>query len=137
MDDGSALSYFIEFVKVLLAGLATLVGVIIGRRSVKAKVEPPIPPVEVKPSPQFVTCEQCDLRHREVDNRLAAGTRAFDAVRSKIDAVETKMDTNQRDVMQSFQKLNDRISPMAETCAENGAAIRILLGENLKPRSKQ
>ena len=93
-------------------------------------------PLEVKGAPQFVTCEQCELRHKEVDNRLAAGTRAFDAVRTKIDTVESKMDTNQRDVMQSFQKLNDRISPIAETCAENGAAIRILLGENLKPRTK-
>ena len=125
MDDGSALSYFIEFVKVLLAGLATLVGVIIGRRSVKAKVEPPIPPVEVKPSPQFVTCEQCDLRHREVDNRLAAGTRAFDAIR-------TKMDADHRDVMNSIQKLNDRVAPVAEACAANSQAIRILLREEKK-----
>lgn len=136
MDDGSALSYFIEFVKVLLAGLATLVGVIIGRRSVKAKVEPPIPPVEVKPSPQFVTCEQCNLRHEGIDNRLAAGTRAFEAVRTKIDTVEKKMDANQHDVMTSIQKLNERLVPIVETCAENGAAIRILLGENLKPRTK-
>ena len=113
-----------------------------GRTS--ARIEPPIPPVDVRPpqplevapAPRFVTCEACELKHKEVDNRLAAGTRAFDAVRSKIDAVETMLNTNQRDVMQSFQKLNDRISPIAETCAENGAAIRILLGENLKPRTK-
>lgn len=93
-------------------------------------------PLEVKGATKFVTCEQCELRHKEVDNRLAAGTRAFDAVRSKIDAVETKMDANQRDVMTSFQKLNDRVAPIGEACAENGAAIRILLGENLKPRTK-
>ena len=120
------------------AALATIVNALVKvwtARNQRTTVAPQ--PLEVKGAPQFVTCEQCELRHREVDNRLAAGTRAFDAVRSKIDAVETKMDTNQRDVMQSLQKLSDRVSPMAETCAENGAAIRILLGENLKERTKQ
>lgn len=102
-----------------------------------ARIEPPIPPVDVRPpqplevkgAPQYVTCEQCELRHKAVDERLSAGTRAFDAV-------EGKMDANQRDVMNSIQKLNDRIAPVAESCAENGAAIRILLGENLKTRPK-
>ena len=87
-------------------------------------------PLEVKGAPKFVTCEQCELKHKGVDASLAAGTRAFEAIRSR-------MDTDHRDVMQSIQKLNDRISPMAESCAENGAAIRILLGENLKTRPKQ
>lgn len=118
-----------------IGALVPLASAWIKARFGRTTVEPQ--PLEVKGAPKFVTCDQCDLRHREVDNRLAAGTRAFDAVRSKIDAVETKMDTNQRDVMASIQKLNDRISPMAESCAENGAAIRILLGENLKPRPKQ
>lgn len=103
-------------------------------RFARTRVEPQ--PLEVKGAPSYVTCEQCELKHKDVDNRLAAGTRAFDAVRAKIDAVETKMDTNQRDVMGSIQKLNDRVAPVAEACAENGAAIRILLGENLKPRTK-
>ena len=118
-----------------IGALVPLVSAWIKARFSKTQIAPQ--PLEVKGAPRFVTCDQCDLRHREVDNRLAAGTRAFDAVRSKIDTVETKMDTNQRDVMQSFQKLNDRISPMAETCAENGAAIRIMLGENLKERPKK
>ena len=93
-------------------------------------------PLEVKGAARYVTCEQCDLRHREVDERLKAGTRAFEVVRSKIEKVEEKMDTNQHDVMGSIQKLNDRVAPIGEACAENGAAIRILLGENLKPRAK-
>lgn len=131
MGDGSV----IELVKAIFTGLVGVLGVFIGRRSMRAKVEPQ--PLEVKGAPRFVTCEQCELKHKEVDNRLAAGTRAFDAVRSKIDTVETKMDTNQRDVMASIQKLNERIAPIGEACAENGAAIRILLGENLKPRTKK
>ena len=94
-------------------------------------------PLKVQAEQQFVTCEQCELKHKAVDERLAAGARAFDAVRSKIDTVESKMDMNQRDVMTSFQKLNDRVTPIGEACAENGAAIRILLGENLKERTKQ
>lgn len=104
-------------------------------RFARTKVEPQ--PLEVKGAPKFVTCEECELKHRAVDERLSAGTRAFDAVQRKIDAVETKMDTNQRDVMGSIQKLNDRVAPVAEACAENGAAIRILLGENLKTRPRQ
>ncbi len=119
---------------VAVAKIADAVSKMWAARHQRTEIAPQ--PLEVKGATKFVTCEQCELRHNEVDNRLAAGTRAFDAVRTMIDAVETKMDTNQRDVMQSFQKLNDRISPMAETCAENGAAIRILLGENLKPRTK-
>lgn len=118
-----------------IGALVPLASAWIKARFSKTQIAPQ--PLEVKGAARFVTCDQCDLRHREVDNRLAAGTRAFDAVRSKIDAVETKMDTNQRDVMQSIQKLNDRIAPVAESCAENGAAIRILLGENLKARPKQ
>ncbi|MBR1836841.1 MAG: hypothetical protein IJ783_06095, partial [Kiritimatiellae bacterium] len=87
-------------------------------------------PLEVKGAQRFVTCEQCELKHKGVDASLAAGTRAFEAIRSRMDA-------DHRDVMASIQKLNDRIAPIAESCAENGAAIRILLGENLKPRPKQ
>lgn len=79
-------------------------------------------PLEVKGAPRFVTCEQCDLRHKDVDTRLQAGTRAFDAIR-------TKMDADHRDVMQSIQKLNDRVAPVAEACAANSQAIRILLKE--------
>ena len=117
-----------------IGALVPLASAWIKARFSRSRIEPQ--PLEVKGAQKFVTCEECALKHRAVDERLSAGTRAFEAVRSKIDAVETKMDTNQRDVMQSFQKLSDRISPVAETCAENGAAIRILLGENLKPRPK-
>ena len=118
-----------------VGALCTLAGAWIKARFAKTQIAPQ--PLEVKGAPKFVTCEQCELKHKEVDNRLAAGTRAFDAVRSKIDTVETKMDTHQRDVMASIQKLNERIAPIGEACAENGAAIRILLGENLKPRTKK
>ena len=118
-----------------VGALCTLAGAWIKARFAKTQIAPQ--PLEVKGAQKFVTCEQCELKHKEVDNRLAAGTRAFDAVRSKIDTVETKMDTNQRDVMASIQKLNERIAPIGEACAENGAAIRILLGENLKPRTKK
>lgn len=79
-------------------------------------------PLEVKGAARYVTCEQCDLRHKDVDARLSAGTRAFDAIR-------TKMDVDHRDVMQSIQKLNDRVAPVAEACAANSQAIRILLKE--------
>jgi hypothetical protein len=97
-------------------------------RFARTKIEPQ--PLEVKGAPSYVTCEQCELKHKDVDNRLAAGTRAFEAIRAKMDA-------DHSDVMRSIKNLYDRIAPVAESCAENGAAIRILLGENLKPRTKQ
>lgn len=54
--------------------------------------------------------------------RAKLRTRAFDAIR-------TKMDADHRDVMNSIQKLNDRVAPVAEACAANSQAIRILLKE--------
>ncbi len=113
------------------AALATIVNALVKvwtARNQRTTVEPQ--PLEVKGAPKFVTCEQCELRHKGVDASLAAGTRAFEAIRAR-------MDTDHRDVMNSIQKLNDRITPMAESCAENGAAIRIMLGENLKERTKK
>ena len=113
------------------AALATIVNALVKvwtARNQRTTVEPQ--PLEVKGAPKFVTCEQCELRHKGVDASLAAGTRAFEAIRARMDA-------DHRDVMNSIQKLNDRITPMAESCAENGAAIRIMLGENLKERTKK
>lgn len=89
-----------------------------------------VQPLEVKGAPSYVTCEACRERHAEVEKRLEDGTRAFDAIRAKMDA-------DHRDVIQGINKLNDRMVPLVETCAENGAAIRILLGENLNPRPKK
>lgn len=111
-----------------IGALVPLASAWIKARFSKTQIAPQ--PLEVKGAPQFVTCEQCELKHKGVDASLAAGTRAFEAIRSRMDA-------DHRDVMGSIQKLNDRIAPVAETCAENGAAIRILLGENLKTRPKQ
>lgn len=111
-----------------VGALCTLAGAWIKARFAKTQIAPQ--PLEVKGATRYVTCEQCELKHKGVDERLKAGTRAFEAIRDRMDA-------DHRDVMASIQKLNDRISPMAESCAENGAAIRILLGENLKPRPKQ
>ena len=111
-----------------IGALVPLASAWIKARFGQTKIAPQ--PLEVKGAPQFVTCEQCELKHKGVDASLAAGTRAFEAIRSRMDA-------DHRDVMQSIQRLNDRIAPVAESCAENGAAIRILLGENLKERTKQ
>lgn len=106
-----------------VGALCTLAGAWIKARFSKTQIAPQ--PLEVKGAPKFVTCEQCELRHKEVDERLKAGTRAFDAIR-------TKMDADHRDVMQSIQKLNDRVAPVAEACAANSQAIRILLREEKK-----
>lgn len=113
---------------VAVAKIADAVSKMWAARHQRTEIAPQ--PLEVKGATRYVTCEQCELKHKGVDERLKAGTRAFEAIRDRMDA-------DHRDVMASIQKLNDRISPMAESCAENGAAIRILLGENLKPRPKQ
>ena len=106
-----------------VGALCTLAGAWIKARFAKPQIAPQ--PLEVKGAQKFVTCEQCELRHKEVDERLKAGTRAFDAIR-------TKMDADHRDVMNSIQKLNDRVAPVAEACAATGAAIKILLKEHDK-----
>lgn len=103
-----------------IGALVPLASAWIKARFAKTQIAPQ--PLEVKGAQKFVTCEQCELRHKEVDERLKAGTRAFDAIR-------TKMDADHRDVMNSIQKLNDRVAPVAEACAANSQAIRILLKE--------
>lgn len=113
------------------AALTTLVNAVSkmwSARHQKTEIAPQ--PLDVRKAPDYVTCEACRERHAEVEKRLADGTRAFDAIRAK-------MDSDHRDVIQGINKLNDRMVPLVETCAENGAAIRILLGENLKPRPKK
>ena len=62
------------------------------------------------------------LKEHSIATMAHLDTRAFDAIR-------TKMDADHRDVMNSIQKLNDRVAPVAEACAANSQAIRILLKE--------
>ena len=111
-----------------IGALVPLASAWIKARFQKTEIAPQ--PLEVKGAPRFVPCEACDLRHTDVDARLAAGARAFEAIRSKMDA-------DHRDVMASIGRLSDRLGPVAESCAENGAAVRILLGQNLKQGVKQ
>ena len=70
-------------------------------------------PLEVKGAPKYVTCEQCELRHKDVEKRLEAGDRAFQELR--------------HDIHSGFQRVTDRISPVAEACAANSAALQVLL----------
>ena len=70
-------------------------------------------PLEVKGATQYVTCEQCALRHKEVEKRLEQGDAAFRELRHEIHS--------------GFQRVTDRISPVAEACASNSAALQVLL----------
>lgn len=91
-----------------LCGVATAW---IKARFSKTRVEPQ--PLEVAPAPSYRTCAECDRRHAEVEKRLAAGDRAFQELR--------------HDIQSGFQRVTDRISPVAEACAANSAALQVLL----------
>ncbi len=107
MDDGLTLAIG----GTAFGALCTLAGSWIKARYGHAKVEPQ--PLEVKGATQYVTCEQCELRHRDVEKRLEAGDRAFQELR--------------HDIHSGFQRVTDRISPVAEACAANSAALQVLL----------
>ena len=89
-------------------------------RHQKTQVEPT--PLPVAMADKYVTCEQCALRHAEVEKRFQAGNTAFKELRKEITGMR-------EDLHAGLGKITDRISPIAEACAANGAAIRILLNE--------
>ena len=61
-----------------------------------------------------------------MEKRFEAGNTAFRELRKEITGMR-------EDLHAGLAKINDRISPVAESCAANGAAIRILLNEERKP----
>ena len=89
-------------------------------RHQKTQVEPT--PLPVAMADKYVTCEQCALRHAEVEKRFQAGNTAFKDLRKEITGMR-------EDLHAGLAKINDRISPVAEACAANSAAIQILLKE--------
>ena len=88
----------------------------------KAKVEPVPLPVETHERAQYVTREEFQRHVSEVQRRFEAGNTAFKELRKEITGMR-------EDLHAGLAKINDRISPVAESCAANGAAIRILLNE--------
>lgn len=107
MDDGLTLAIG----GTAFGALCTLAGSWIKARYGHAKVEPQ--PLEVAQAPSFRTCAECDRRHAEVEKRLAAGDLAFQELR--------------HDIQNGFQRVTDRISPVAEACAANSAALQVIL----------
>ena len=89
-----------------------------------AKVEPvPLPVhVEKELAEKFVSCEECRLRHAQIEKRFEAGNTAFKELRKEITGMR-------EDLHAGLGKITDRISPIAEACAANSAAIQILLKE--------
>ncbi|MBR1837407.1 MAG: hypothetical protein IJ783_08985, partial [Kiritimatiellae bacterium] len=69
---------------VAVAKIADAVSKMWAARHQRTQIAPQ--PLEVKGAQRFVTCEQCELKHKGVDASLAAGTRAFEAIRSRMDA---------------------------------------------------
>ena len=92
-------------------------------RHQKTKVEPQ--PLAVELAQRYVTCEQCAAKHAEVDKRFQIGTNAFKELRNEMSGMR-------KDLHEGLAKINDRISPVAEACAANSAAIQILLKERDK-----
>ena len=88
----------------------------------KTKVEPTPLPVETHSREEYVTKEEFKQHVAEVQRRFEAGNTAFKELRKEITGMR-------EDLHAGLAKINDRISPVAESCAANGAAIRILLKE--------
>ncbi len=88
----------------------------------KAKVEPVPLPVETHRAEEYVTKEEFKEHVAEVQRRFEAGNMAFKELRKEITGMR-------EDLHAGLGKINDRISPIAEACAANSAAIQILLKE--------
>ena len=88
----------------------------------KAKVEPVPLPVETHRAEEYVTREEFQRHVEKVEKRFEAGNTAFKELRKEITGMR-------EDLHAGLGKITDRISPIAEACAANGAAIRILLNE--------
>lgn len=119
------------------SAVTALVGVlgvwIKARWGQKARVEPVPLPVETEARPHYVTCEECKERHEKIERRFAQGNDTFKKLRDEMEGMRrdfnTEMAATRKDVNDGFMRLNDRISPVAEACAANSAAIQILLKE--------
>lgn len=88
----------------------------------KAKVEPVPLPVETHERTQYVTKEEFQRHVEKVEKRFEAGNTAFKELRKEITGMR-------EDLHAGLGKINERISPVAEACAANSAAIQILLKE--------
>ena len=95
--------------------------------SVETQVKPNPLNVVTEPKPRYVTCEECKERHRKVDERFAAGNESFKAIRNEIAGMRKDMNAG---IARISERINDRISPLAEACAANSAAIQIMLKES-------
>lgn len=95
-------------------------------RHQKTRVEPTPLPVETRRAEEYVTQEEFQRHVAEVQRRFEAGNTAFKELRKEITGMR-------EDLHAGLGKINDRISPVAEACAANSAAIRILLNEERKP----
>lgn len=93
-----------------------------------ARVEPDPLNVHVaeEPEKRFVTKEEFQRHVEKVEKRFEAGNTSFKELRKEITGMR-------EDLHAGLAKITDRISPIAEACAANGAAIRILLNEERKP----
>lgn len=89
-----------------------------------ARVEPDPLNVHVaeEPEKKFVTRADFERHVEKVEKRFEAGDTAFKELRKEITGMR-------EDLHAGLGKITDRISPIAEACAANSAAIQILLKE--------
>ena len=85
-------------------------------------VKPDTLNVRTEPKEEYVTKEEFQRHVSEVQRRFEAGNTAFKELRKEITGMR-------EDLHAGLGKINDRISPVAEACAANSAAIQILLKE--------
>ena len=91
-------------------------------RHQKTQLEPDPLNVRTEEKAVYVTKEEFKEHVAEVEKRFQAGNTAFKDLRKEIAGMR-------EDLHAGLGKINDRISPVAEACAANSAAIQILLKE--------
>lgn len=107
---------------VLVAKLLDLGYKVWSTRHQKTRIEPQPLPVKTHRAEEFVMKEEFKEHVAEVQRRFEAGNTAFKELRKEITGMR-------EDLHAGLARINDRISPVAESCAANSAAIQILLKE--------
>jgi uncharacterized coiled-coil DUF342 family protein len=111
MDDG--LSLIISGSAV--GAIATLVGSWIKARYSKTKIEPQ--PLEIKQTPNFVTCDECKAHRKAVHSRI-------DELRPRIDKLIEMMQKSDAKAEERALHLHRRIDPLSEKLAATNELLK-------------
>jgi hypothetical protein len=102
-----------DALKIFLSGIAGILGVVVGRRSVNVKADPPL---DVSLKQRFVTCEQCEAHRKAMTERVDAVETMQTRVLDKLDMIEQHNEDRAR-------RLHARLDPISESAAKSAALL--------------